>query len=267
MGLINSWELRFGRHAIPGLLRILGTFQGMVFFLLWFAESSTPEGSPSFAQFLVLTREGLLAGELWRPFSLLILPAVGHPLWAIVKVMLMWWMSDILDRAWGAFRVNLYVFGAMVACALGVLVGAELGMAAPMMLFYSYFLALATIAPDYEIRLFFILPIKLKYLGILDALILAAIALGGPPAVSLGVLCCVVNYLVFAGPKLVRHLKTRAEVEKRRGEFKRRQLPEADYFHRCEECGVTDQEAPELEYRVDGEGREICERCLGKAVG
>src|ERR1043165_464844 len=76
-------------------------------------------------------------------------------------------MGSALEAYWGVFRYNVYLFVSYV-----LLVGlAFLTPAAPvtnMFILGSVFLAFAYLNPDFEMILFFILPVKIKWLAFIS---------------------------------------------------------------------------------------------------
>src|SRR5215213_1943606 len=106
MSLINSLENRFGRHSIPGIVAILAWFQVAVWVLI--------KLRPEFVDMLHLDPARVLHGEVWRLLTWVFFPPAQNPIWLFFAVLLMLMFSEGLDRAWGPFKVNLYVFGGVL---------------------------------------------------------------------------------------------------------------------------------------------------------
>lgn len=283
MSLINSLEHRLGRHALPGLVNFIAGFQVVVWVLLRF--------QPELIDWLTLNRAHLLHGQAWRLVTFIFIPGSSNPIWMIFTVMLLLLVGRTLDQAWGAFRVNLYVLGGIVFAAAGVLLqqwaveealpssamervisrealaqlaaAADVGGMCSLWFSASLFFAFACVAPDVELLLFLILPLKAKYIAMLlgAAMLLSFIDL--PPA-RLPMLFCLLNFFIAFGPSSWRHLIHRTKVKARRARFDAAQHPDDAFFHKCAACGKTDLDDPRLEFRVAADGKDYCVLCRPK---
>jgi hypothetical protein len=253
MSLINSLENRFGRHAIPGLVAIIAWFQVAVWILIKLRSG--------FADMLDLNPALVLHGEVWRLITWIFIPTMSSPLWFIFAVMIMLMISEALDHAWGPFRVNLYVLGG----AIFMIMGAMLFNSPPsgLTLYTGIFLAFAVIAPDFEFLLFFILPVKAKWLGALSGAGLLLSFISVPPA-RLPILFSLMNFFIAFGPGFIRWLKQRGTVVERRARFESTRAPEGSWLHKCHACGKTDLDDPKLDFRVGADGEDYCNVCRPK---
>lgn len=253
MSFINSLENRFGRHAIPGLVTILAWFQVAV----WILNTIRP----GFAATLTLDPGLVLDGEVWRLLTWAFLPITDSPIWLIFAVWLMMMFSTGLDQAWGPFRVNLYIFGGIFSMIVGAMFfgSPPLGLT----LYTSIFLAFAAIAPNFELLLFFILPVKIKWLAALTG---AGLLLNfvSAPQMRLPILFSLLNFFVAFGPGFVLWLKLRGTVVERRARFDSAKVPEGSWIHKCHSCGKTDIEDPKLDFRVGADGEDYCNVCREK---
>lgn len=251
---LNSLELRLGRFAIPGLVATLAIIQVATWVLLRF--------NPEFAASLILFRPLVLNGELWRLVTWVFVPGTGNnALWVLLGALLMITFSSVLDQAWGAFRVNLYVFGGMFFLILGhwFFWAMPLGLT----LYTSIFLAFCCLVPNYEISLFFILPIKVKYLGMITGGIELFSFINSPEARPT-IFFSLLNFFIAFGPGFFRAIKQRGVVVQRRARFDSAKAPEGTFFHKCANCGKTDVDDPKLDFRVTSDGEEYCSVCRPK---
>jgi len=166
--LLARLERKIGRYAIPHLITFI--VGGMA--LVWVLSLTRPE----ILGRIVLDIDAVRRGEVWRLVTFLFIPIGSSMLWILVNLYFTWWVGSSLEQHWGAFKFNAFYF----VGALGTIVAAVL--AGPQSNFWldaSLFLAFATLFPDVQILLFFILPIRVKWLGIVAGLgILAALAMG-----------------------------------------------------------------------------------------
>ena len=261
MDLVSRLEARLGRFAIPGLVQILAYLQMVTLLLL---IVSSPEAREAFIGFLELDPDRLLHGEVWRVVSHVFLPRTFHLFWAIIGALFLMWIGRRLDEAWGAFRVNLYVIGGIVSLTVGALVFGYVG--GGLLLFQSLLFAFAMFYPNDEIMLFFVIPIKVKWLAWIGAALLAFAVLE-KPGMFWQVLCANLNYLAAFGPAILKNSANRMKVMERRSRFEAAQLPGDTFFHQCEVCKKTDLDDPALEFRVAADGGEICHLCREKQAG
>ena len=253
MSLLNSLEIRFGRFAVPGLVAFIAWFQVAVWVLI--------QMRPEFVDALDLDRGLVLEGQIWRLITWVFIPGSFSPLWLLLGVMLMMTFSEALDHAWGPFRVNLYVFGGI----LFMIAGAMLFDSPPMglTLYTSIFLAFATIAPNYELLLFFILPVKMKYLAMITGALLLLSFIDTPSA-RLPVVFSLLNYFIAFGPGFLKGAKHRAEVTERRMRFEGEKRPAGTFLHKCSVCGKTEVDDATLDFRVGADGEDYCNMCRPK---
>lgn len=255
MSLINSLENRFGRHAIPGLVTILAWFQVAVWLLI--------KLRPGFADMLDLVPSLVLHGEVWRLLTWVFIPTTDSPIWLIFAVMLMMMFSEALDQAWGPFKVNLYVFGGVLIMIIGAMVfnSPPLGLT----LYTSIFLAFAAIAPNFELLLFFILPVKVKWLAALTGAFLLLNFLD-TPEMRLAIVFSLMNFFIAFGPGFIRWLKQRGTVMERRARYESAKAPGGAWLHKCHECGKTDLDDAKLDFRVGTDGEDYCNECRKKRL-
>jgi hypothetical protein len=256
---LNWLDRRLGRHAPHGLGIYLVGFWAMATMVLY--------AKPDLAGDFTLDRAGLLRGEVWRLATFLLLPpSLGRgPLdliFALFVLLFFYTVLTSLEAEWGPVRLwTYYLIG-----ALGTVAGALLtGSANNAYLNLSLLLAFATVFPDYEILLFFILPVKMKWLGLLDAAFLVyAFITGGAPSRA-AIAMAFLNYSLFFGAHLVDLLRGKARQVGRRSQSARleqfRELSgrPARKVRVCAKCGKSEADDPHLEFRVCD-----CEKCGGK---
>jgi hypothetical protein len=162
-------------------------------------------------------------------------------------------MGTALERTWGTFRFNAYLllgYAATVAAAFILPAGA----ASNGYLQGSVFLAFAHLFPEFELYIFFILRVKIKWLALLTWIAYGIILLVGDWMSRLMVLASVCNFLVFFAQDLLERVRT----GRRRMAIQAAQLAarEPAYYHRCTVCGITDRTNPTMEFRY-------CSKCAG----
>lgn len=260
--VLDSLERRFGGLALPQVLRWIAIFQVLSWGLSLFSRD--------FIRWIAYSRELILSGQVWRLLSWVVFPVsegMGGLIFVLFALLLLFFINDSLEHAWGSFRLNVYAFGSILPLALlGLVPG--LGIDTMMMSFTFYsccFLAFATLFPNQELRLLGIIPVKAKWLGWANGAMLAAAVFGSGDAMFLVAVAVTVGLLpwilVFV-PAFFSEARQRSESAVRRHRFQQSTSPaDGEAFHNCESCGKTDRSDPELTFRVAADGHEYCEEC------
>jgi len=253
MTLLDQLERRFGRYAIPGLMRIIVVFNALVFVL--------GKANPALPGVLDLTADGLARHEYWRLITFLFIPRTESYLFILLALMFFWQIGETLEQEWGAFRLNLFYFLGMLgttvaALFFGVSYSNE-------MLNLSLIFAYAYFRPDV---LLLFPPVPMKWLAWFLAAYTAYSFFAGPWAARGAILASLINYLLFFGPEFLAQAHQRQRVAGRRRRFVENSLSEDTPIHRCTVCGQTEQSAPDLEFRVSSrDGEEYCLEHLPRA--
>ena len=246
-----SWhdklEKRFGFIAIPGLIRAVVLFNVLVLGLVWL--------NPDFRFVLALDPARIVHGEVWRLVTYIFIPQT-FSWWVVLFLWFLWFIGDGLERAWGAFRLTLYFFVGMVGTTIAAFFfGSNFSNS---MLISSLFFAFARFYPDVVIYLFFILPVKIKWLAWFSAAVLLVGFVIGSNAYRVSLIAALSNYLIFFGPEIIHDARHRHEVSTRRRRFEGQSRSEAESIHKCAVCGATELSDPNLDFRVARDGEEYC---------
>lgn len=212
MNWLDKVERKMRWFAVPNLMMLLSGLMLAVFLL----ELALPEEAVS--QYLWLDWNAVRAGQLWRVLSFLILPPATSPFFLLFSLYFFCLMGNGLESQWGASKFTLfYTVG-----ALGTIIGSLFtGFSTNQYLNLSLFLAFAAIYPNYTVMVFFILPVKVKYLALLDVLLYLYLffQIGWPERVAL--LLSLANVLLFFSPDIFRHIRDYFAYRKTRQNFRR----------------------------------------------
>lgn len=256
MTLLDKIERRIGFIAIPGLIRIVVTFNVLVFGLVLLTNGGSAD-QPGFDSYLALNMARVRAGEVWRLITYIFVPQTQHFLLVALALWFLWFIGEGLERAWGAFRLTLYFVVGMIGTTVAAVFGGS-SQFSSMMLFATLFFAFAHFYPEEIIYVFFILPMKIKWLAWIYAAILLFGFITGPNAYRMSLLAAFSNYFIFFGPEIFHQARHRKEVSARRKRFEVQSRSEAEPLHRCATCGATELSDPNLEFRVSRDGEEYC---------
>lgn len=250
MTFLDKLERNFGRFAIPGLIRYVVMLNALVFILLML--------DPKYVSLIDLNAGRILQGEVWRLFTWIFIPPAG---WGMLGFFLYMWftffLGDTLEATWGSFRLNLfYLLGFLGNTAAAFLLPGE-SYGNPL-LNTSLFFAVATLAPNYQILVMFIIPMKLKWVALISVVFVALAFLGGSLAAKAAILISLVNYFLFFGPQFIRNVRDSQSAASRRAKFEAAKMPSSETLHRCSVCGITEVTAPNADFRVAEDGNEYC---------
>jgi membrane associated rhomboid family serine protease len=252
--LLARLERKLGRFAIPNLTYVIVAGMATVYVLSML--------KPEFDRALVLDLEQVKRGQVWRLFTYLFLPpqaqmcGLPRPLVMLFALYFIWLMGTNLESEWGSFKYNVFWLVGMVGTTVfAVLAG---GGATNEYLGATLFLAFATLFPDYQVLFMFILPVKVKWLGLLSAVGLVVSFLMGGWTQRAAILAATLNYaLFFAGYWGGFFKARRVEVRQRarRAEMTEPEKPQTG-GRTCAICGASEAEGADI--RVCS-----CEKCGG----
>ncbi|MBQ4284382.1 MAG: hypothetical protein IJB96_10710 [Lachnospira sp.] len=179
MKFFNKLERRFGKYAISNLMYYIIGLYVVGFILNLFAPGF-------YAQYLSLSVEKILQGQVWRLVTYIIEPPSTSLIFAVFTLYFYYLIGNNLERIWGAFRFNLYYFsGVILHIVAAFLIYFIFGLDFSMTTYYinlALFMAFAMEYGETVVYLFFFLPIKIKWLAYLDGAIFALTIIGGFPA-------------------------------------------------------------------------------------
>lgn len=251
-----AWlESRSGWLSFPGFLRYYALMHALVYVLQVFR--------PDIGSLLEFDRGRILSGEVWRLVTFLFsssgfagIGAIGI-LFFVFMVMIAFMMNDALEEAWGVFRTSIFHYCGVAGLVLAnfLFPGAMPG--SGFLIYGTSFFAFATLFPKVEFLMFFILPVQVRFLAMLQAGLMALSALGDPRLLVFFAIGCA-NYLVFAGIPALRGTARVIGSGRRNRKFQRAKEPVEASFHSCAACDRTELTDPQLEFRVGGDGREYC---------
>ncbi len=276
MKFSSNFEKKFGKYAIKNL--------SMVLIICYACGYLIQIAAPGLLNYLYLNPyEILFHGQVWRLVTWLIVPPSGFDLFTLLMLYFYYSLGTTLERTWGTYRYNVYIFSGILFTILGafLLFGytavvqseAERELAlyltwgmnttlnpAPRFSTYyvnmSIFLAFACTYPNMQVMMFFLIPVRIKILGIIYGALLVYQFLTGSIATQFVIAASLMNFIVFfiTGRGKV-HLSPKQV--KRRQEFKREvKKTTKTTRHKCAICGRTEETNPELEFR-------FCSKCEG----
>lgn len=250
-------EKRFGKLAIRNLMLYIVTLNALVFLFQYFGLGAVTDK-------LALYPELVLKGEVWRLITFIFIPPSGNIFLVLIALYFYYFIGTSLENEWGTFKFNVYYFVGMAATAAAAFVVG--GPVTGLYLNTSLFLAFARLNPEFQILLFFIIPVKVKYLAWLNWAFIIYTVLNPFGYTSYKILAAVsvLNFLVFFGKDMINSTKNRGKSVYRRQKFSAA-VPRDFTIHRCCICGITEKDDPKMDFRYcmlcEGD-HEYCSRHL-----
>ncbi len=254
MNWLHRLEVKYGKYAIRNLpMYIVGLY--LIGAILELLTQGRIYSYISLNPYLVLH------GQPWRIVTFLLAPPSVSIIFLVFVLLFYYSIGMALTNVWGAFKFNLYILVGIIATVLGSLLAYAVTKSQyiNMDTYYitlSMFLAYATIFPDAEVYLYGILPIKVKWLGILDAILIAYSFFVGSMGDRISIVASLLNFILF-------YLSTRnyqkispQQIKRRRTYRKEVNQPTKISRHRCAICNRTEKDDPNLEFR-------FCSKCNG----
>lgn len=280
-------EQKYGKYAIPNLTFYLIICYA-IGYLLQLASLYNPAMS-GLMSYMTLDIYAILHGQIWRLFTWLLIPPGGFDLFTLVMLYCYFSIGTLLERTWGTFRYNVFMFMGVIFTIIGAVIlylfiwifgqslgagflgGAELlktfssGYSSMFSTYYismSIFLAFAMTFPDSQMLFMFVIPIKAKVLGIFYVAIMAyTIFSAFASNVFYGIVMATVilfslfNVLVFFIVTR-KSFGTPTQIKRQREFQKRAMRPKNITRHKCAICGRTEESDPDETFR-------FCSKCDG----
>ena len=268
MNFLNKMERKIGKYAIPNLMIYL-----IAAYCIGFVIYTV---NPNFILMLTLSPYHILHGQVWRLITWILMPTDTRVFSLLIMALLYYQLGSALERSWGTFRFNVYIFGGMLFTVIGAFIlygiyaAAGTGSLETISLISSLtfttnyinltiFLAFAVMYPEMQILLFFIIPVKMKWMAVVYAVLIAINLILTSWGGRIAIIMSILNFLIFflstrnyrrVSPKEIHRKQVfKAQMrEPRRGSMVTK--------HKCAVCGRTELDDPNLEFR-------FCSKCDG----
>ena len=260
MNFLDKMERKYGRYALSHLT--------MYIIVTYIAGYIIALAAPIMRQYLTLEPYYILHGQIWRLVSWILIPPSSLDIFTIIMLFFYYSIGTSLERAWGDFKYNVYIFSGILMTILGsfLLYGIEYAvkgypalMGTAFSTYYislSIFLGFAISFPDMQVLLMFVIPVKVKWMGILDAVLMVYYVIVGSLFTKFAIVASLLNFVLYfyrmhksrISPK---QMHRRAQFERKTNEGRTKATR-----HKCAICGRTEEDDPSLEFR-------FCSKCNG----
>lgn len=231
---LRALERRFGRYAPPNVAAFLIAPKVVCYLWAWLGTGRDPDKVFQVLKQLILVPQLVLEGEVWRLVTFMFVTMSGsglpHGLLFLVYMAFLYWCTNGVQSRWGPFRLCVYIFTGWLFTVAGSFLALEFDpyhvpLTGIIAVETTLLFAFATFYPDLQIRVYFVLPVKLKWVAAVSAAIGAVEFAKGPwdemsgYAPRIAILAAAGNYLLFLGPALWRTLRAKQEATSRKRQF------------------------------------------------
>ena len=249
MDWLNKLERKIGNFYIRNLMLIIISGTILIYGFTILTNDFTLVNN------IALVPSKVMQGELWRLVTFIFVPS-SYSIISFIFSMYFYYLAGTgLEHEWGEFKFNFYYFvGMLTTIIVSMITGAS---ATGTFINLSLFLAFAKVYPNFQVLLFFIIPIKVKYIAILNWVIIGYnFLLAGSVGAKILTLVPLLNFFLFFGKDILTGTTTGAVNYRRQQKF-RAQIKEKEIIHKCVVCGITEKEDPKMDFRY-------CSKCSGK---
>ena len=254
--------------GIPNLMLYIALGSAVVYVM------SQISGNYFLYYLLCFDRNLILQGQVWRLITYPLTYNAGNILLTAVALLCYYSLGRAMENIWGTLRFNLYYLSGVVMMDIYCMLFG--GTADVVYLNMSLFLAYATLFPDAQFLLFFIIPIKAWIFALIDLVMVLIGLFTYAFPYNLFSIISLANYFLFFGKDVLnvipmswranaaRLFHKKPPVQKKAkvirfdaGSYEASQASvKAPYTHKCTVCGRTDVSDPDLEFRY-------CSKCKG----
>lgn len=265
MNWLTKLEKKFGKYAVKNLTNYL-----LACYAVGYVVSVT---MPKLAYYFTFEPALIFQGQIWRIISWIIIPPTDRFIYFVFMLLFYYSLGMTLESIWGAFRYNLYIFSGVLFTIAGAFIAyfiicaqmeqMVIGIGGLVSTYYinlTIFLACAVIMPELKVYLYGILPVKMKWFAILDAVLIGLDLVEGSMVTRVIILASLLNFILFfVSSRNVQRYRPK-EVARKKKFKKEIKRPVQEYGngarHKCAVCGRTELDDPNLEFRY-------CSKCRG----
>lgn len=248
MKLLDQLNRKIGRYAIRNLMLYIIVLNVAAFIFLYTA--------PELGGKLALNPYLIRQGEIWRLITFVAYPPSSSPLFLAFALYLYYMIGNTLENQWGSFKFNVYyLLGVLGIIASAFISNSVIGSAFYLNL--SLFLAFARLYPNFTLMIFFVLPVKMKWLAWFNWALFGLQLIQGSAADRAAIIATLLNYFIFFGKDIVTNTKSASTGYYRKKAYQSNMKSvHKEYHHKCTVCGRTELDDKDLEFRY-------CSKCDG----
>ena len=263
MKILSKLERKVGRYSVKNLTAYMIAAMVIGYVMSYLA--------PQVLFNLMLIPSLVMRGQVWRLITWVITPQGGQPLVFITMLFFYYSIGNLLERTIGTFLYNVYIFGGVLVTTIGTMLvhifcnyvlnvpnaGNADCIVSTYYILLSIFLAVAVCYPDMTVLYAFIIPLKMKWLSVLYLIFVAYSFAGESFYGRVNIVLSLLNFVVFyLSTKNFRRFSPK-QMKRKRDYTKQVKVKNAENVgHKCAVCGITDKDAPDIQFRY-------CSKCKG----
>ncbi|MCT4542891.1 MAG: rhomboid family intramembrane serine protease [Vallitalea sp.] len=249
MKFLNKLERKFGKYAIKNLMLYIVACNAFVYLFMRISPKQTILN-------LALVPSLIKQGEVWRLVTFVFYPPNATLIFIIFALYFSYLIGSTLEHEWGSFKFNIYYLLGVLGTIIGAFI-TDTKVTSSTFINLSLFFAFARLYPDFTVLLFFILPVKMKWLGYFNWAIFAVTIIFGDGSIRVAAIMALINYFIFFGKDIITRSKTSTSNYYRKKQYNNNfNNVKKDYHHKCTVCGRTELDDKDLEFRY-------CSKCDG----
>lgn len=195
MNLSQRLKRLFRKMELPGIMTYIAATMAVIFI----GDIVT---GYVLSDFLSFSRDNIIHDlQLWRIFTFLFIPTNYSPLWSIITIVFYHSIGRDIEAVWGSGNLTAYLLTGIILTIGGGFIG---GYTTNLFLYLSLFCAYAALMPNNRFMMFFIIPVKAKYLAWADGVIMLSALVSGNLSVKLAVIAALLVFLIFFGGDFLR---------------------------------------------------------------
>ena len=243
--LDRLYKYKYTKRGIEHLMKYIVIISAVIYALNWVGIDLRP--------LLMFNAGAIMHGQIWRLVTFIFLAPVGSLFFAAFVFYFYYIIGETLEQQWGSFVFTAYyILNVAVCAAIGLITGGSIVNSYYINL--AMFLAYGFSYPDNQVMLFMIFPIKIKYLSwVYVGFEILWVITGTTLSERLIPLCGLISFVIFFWKDLLNYIKI-PKFSKTKHKAKKKPVLKA--VHKCEVCGRTEADDPDLEFR-------FCSRCYG----
>lgn len=267
---IDRFCILHPNFGIPNLMRyvVIGNI------VCWLLSSFSSAGTNALSLFC-FSLDGVLHGQIWRLITFVFIPDSSSAFSLLITCYFYYWIGSTLERQWGTAKFTTYYIAGMLLTVLGasivsLIIGVSLPVYGATYVNFAMFMAFALLYPDTQVLLFFIIPIRMKWLAYIDLFYFSYTIFyyisAGAWYFSILPITALLNFVLFFWPELcsffsaehhrsrqASHFHNTVRTQQRQEQYQQRTQ---GFRHKCAVCGRTDVSDPDLQFRY-------CSKCAG----
>ncbi len=199
MNWLYKLERKYSKYAINNLMQYIIMSTVTIYILQYIMKINL-------YPYLAFIPKLVMEGQIWRVITFIFLPPYASVFSMILMSYFFYMIGNTLEYQWGSFKFNIYYLFGIIGAIIAAFIT---GYGTNTYLNLSLFLAFAYMFPDVEVNLFYLIPIKIKWLAYLDWFYFGYSLIFGSFGVKVATVMSLINFFIFFGKDFINFIKNR----------------------------------------------------------